>query len=454
MAITNNAINANSSSPLTTTNGGIGVSNPTAHGILVAEGASAVTPIVLAAGQVLIGTTSSDPSAATLTAGTGITITSVSGSITVASSSVVFNWVDQTSTPVTILTNHGYTADNGSTQTVFTLPTSASIGDAIEVQGKGSGGWIINQAASQQIFFGNTSTTAGVSGSLASTQQYDAVMLRALTSGATSIWSVVRSQGNLTVTQDLSMAIVNNSINANSTTPLVRTAGGTQQTSGDFNSVIEQVFTSNGTYTASAGLLYCIVECVGGGGGGGGGSGNANASSAGAGGGSGGYCRKAFSSSAVGSSQTISIGSAGTGGANTGGNGTAGGNTTFGALLTANGGAGGAGMAASTGFATSSGGAGGSASGGSINISGTIGDGGWAQFVAGGLLGTNIVSAMGGDGGSSHYGFGGRGNSGATGGAAGLYGSGGGGSGQAGNATGQAGGAGSAGLVVVTEYIR
>jgi hypothetical protein len=199
MSILQNDINANATTPLQTLQGGSGVSSPTAHGVLISEGASPFSPIVLAAGQVLIGTTASDPLAAALTAGSGITITSVSGSITIASSGMTFNWVDQTSTPVTMLTNHGYTADNGATQTVFTLPTSASIGDLIEVAGKGSGGWIINQAASQQIFFGNASTTAGVSGSLASTLQYDCVRLRAETAGATSTWVVVSSVGNLTV---------------------------------------------------------------------------------------------------------------------------------------------------------------------------------------------------------------------------------------------------------------
>lgn len=69
---------------LISTNGGTGVSNPTAHGIMIAEGASAMTPIVLAAGQVLVGTTASDPTAATIGSGTGITVTSSTGAISIA----------------------------------------------------------------------------------------------------------------------------------------------------------------------------------------------------------------------------------------------------------------------------------------------------------------------------------------------------------------------------------
>jgi len=199
MSVVNNSINANTATPLPAKDGGSGVSNPTAHGVLISEGSSAFNPIVLAAGQILIGTTSGDPSAATLTQGTNITITSASGAITI-NASPNGSWVDETSSSVTMVTNTGYTSDDGATLVTFTLPTSASIGDFVEIQGKGSGGWTIAQAASQQIFFGSTSTTAGTGGSLASTLQYDAVKLRALTSGATSTWSVVYAVGNLTVT--------------------------------------------------------------------------------------------------------------------------------------------------------------------------------------------------------------------------------------------------------------
>lgn len=69
--------------PLITSQGGSGVASPTAHGILVSEGSSAFNPIVLGAGQLLIGTTAADPAATTLTAGNAITIGSVSGAITV-----------------------------------------------------------------------------------------------------------------------------------------------------------------------------------------------------------------------------------------------------------------------------------------------------------------------------------------------------------------------------------
>ena len=69
--------------PLVTSQGGSGLVSPTAHGILVSEGSSPFNPIVLGAGQLLIGTTAGDPVAATLTQGTALTITSATGAITI-----------------------------------------------------------------------------------------------------------------------------------------------------------------------------------------------------------------------------------------------------------------------------------------------------------------------------------------------------------------------------------
>jgi hypothetical protein len=190
---TNNAINA--PLPLTAANGGTGVASPTAHGILVAEGASAVTPIVLGAGQVLIGTTASDPVGATLSAGAGISITSATGSITIAATGND-PWTDVTGTTQTLAVNNGYAANNASLVT-FTLPTTAAAGDKIEIAGKGAGGWLLAQNASQLIHLGSSVTTTGTGGSLASTNQFDTIILRCITANTT--WTVFSVIGNLTV---------------------------------------------------------------------------------------------------------------------------------------------------------------------------------------------------------------------------------------------------------------
>src|SRR3974390_2022679 len=87
--------------------------------------------------------------------------------------------------------------------------------------------------------------------------------------------------------------------------------------SGKVASVKIQVFTGAGTYTytPSAGMVYCIIECLGGGGGGGGGAGTANYALGAGGGGAGSYSRALVSAATVGVSQTVTIGTAGSGGA-------------------------------------------------------------------------------------------------------------------------------------------
>lgn len=206
-------------------------------------------------------------------------------------------------------------------------------------------------------------------------------------------------------------------------------------------SVVQQVFTASGTYTPTANMAYCIIECVGGGGGGGGAAGGAFAGCAG-GGGAGAYSRSRKTAAQVGASQTVTIGAAGTAGTagnNAGGNG---GNTSVGSLVTANGGVGGNGSA-SAGHIINSGGTGGTAGTGDVANGGSPGCYGIAEDAGG----------AGGNGGSSYFGGAGYGSVGSplAGGAATGYGSG--GAGAHANAGNLAGGAGKVGIVIVTEFI-
>jgi hypothetical protein len=74
-------LTANLTGIVSPTLGGSGVSNPTAHGILIAEGASAFTPIVLTNGQMLIGSTGLDPVAGTITGSSTISVTTGAGTL-------------------------------------------------------------------------------------------------------------------------------------------------------------------------------------------------------------------------------------------------------------------------------------------------------------------------------------------------------------------------------------
>lgn len=198
MSITSNSLNANSSTPLPTIDGGTGVSSPTAHGVLIAEGASAYNSIVLSAGQVLIGTTSSDPVGATLTAGTNVTITSASGAITInASGGGGFTYTNVTATtPVTMAVNTGYINNAATVNLVFTLPTTAAVGSLLEVI-NGGNGFQIAQNSGQTITFAEVTTTTGTGGSITTTGISEDV--RMICTVTNTGWQVISSVGNLTV---------------------------------------------------------------------------------------------------------------------------------------------------------------------------------------------------------------------------------------------------------------
>lgn len=125
------------------------------------------------------------------------------------------------------------------------------------------------------------------------------------------------------------------------------------------NTAQVDIFSSSGTYTKPSWATTVEVICIGGGGGGGSGRKGANgAARCGGGGGHGGvYSSECFQASAVGATETITVGAGGTGGASQatnstdGNNGTAGGNTSFGTKLYAQGGPGGGGGTATSGAA-------------------------------------------------------------------------------------------------------
>jgi hypothetical protein len=223
---------------------------------------------------------------------------------------------------------------------------------------------------------------------------------------------------------------------------------------GFFSSVNVQTFTTSGTYTPTAGMLYCLIEMVGGGGGGGGATTTTN--SCGSGGGNGEYASGVFSAASIGVSQSLSIGAGGSG--NSAASGSNGGNTSVGALISANGGSGGAVISLfAVGDLTVAGGAGGTGgSGGSVRFPGANG-----TFAYIGVHAGSIGMAFSGQGNPGPF----TGGSTATtvangavvqasdGNAATGFGGGGGGALDYSNGTAQTGGAGSAGYVIITEYI-
>jgi hypothetical protein len=107
------------------------------------------------------------------------------------------NWVDSITTPVSLINNMSYVADNGASLTTFTLPLTATFGTQIQVAGKSTGGWTIGQNSGQSINLGSLATTTGIGGSLSSTNKNDYVRLLCTTANTT--WNVIGSIGNITI---------------------------------------------------------------------------------------------------------------------------------------------------------------------------------------------------------------------------------------------------------------
>lgn len=107
-------------------------------------------------------------------------------------------WNDVTAITQATAVQNGYLANNAA-QVVFTLPSTATQFSIIAVQGYGAGGWKIEQNASQQIIFGSSQSTAGVTGYIESTNRYDCIQLIAAVGGANTIWVAQSVIGNITV---------------------------------------------------------------------------------------------------------------------------------------------------------------------------------------------------------------------------------------------------------------
>jgi hypothetical protein len=179
-AILDNAGDLTLSSPLLVPSGGTGLSSATAYAVIcggtTGTGAFQSIASIGTSGQVL----TSNGAAALPTFQTPS----------------FFTWNEVTGTSATLVAQTGYVANNAGLVTL-TLPVVASIGDQIQIVGKGAGLFKIAQNASQKIHFIDTDTTTGTGGSLTAIEQYASIELVCIT--ANNDWAVLDSAGNFTI---------------------------------------------------------------------------------------------------------------------------------------------------------------------------------------------------------------------------------------------------------------
>lgn len=120
------------------------------------------TWLAQADGQVIIGSSAGAPAAATLTAGTGVSITNGHNTITVAATGGGLTWSTITGSTLNAAINNGYVINDSSAQCTITLPATAAVGSKIVIRGLSTGmGWILTANTGQTIQFGNVSSSSG-----------------------------------------------------------------------------------------------------------------------------------------------------------------------------------------------------------------------------------------------------------------------------------------------------
>lgn len=109
-------------------------------------------------GELLIGnSTGNTLTKNTLTAGSGITITNGSATITIASTGGDLTWTEvNTNTTMTVST--GYIT-NSASRLVMTVPALAAQGSVMAIAGNGSGGWTLAPNVGQTLYFNNSAIT-------------------------------------------------------------------------------------------------------------------------------------------------------------------------------------------------------------------------------------------------------------------------------------------------------
>ena len=121
--------------------------------------------------------------------------TSIAPNVLTIAAGLTWNVVMGSTQAITV--NNGYFANYAGTL-AFTLPATAAVGDTIQIaQMLASQSWSLAQNAGQTCYIGNTNTTTGAGGSLASTDDGDWIEL--VCRVADTDFQVNVKSGNITI---------------------------------------------------------------------------------------------------------------------------------------------------------------------------------------------------------------------------------------------------------------
>ncbi len=174
----------------------VNVSGTTQNALLIGNATGSITSLAAATnGQIPIGNTGNPPTLGTITPGAGIQIGVGAGSITVRAIGGGFTWNNQT-TNTTMAINNAYQVTSGTLSLALPSTAGSTLGDSLQIILAGGTSFTITQAAGQQIRLGSTTSTVGVTGTVAPTAQGDWIELVYSTGG---LWYASAREGNFTV---------------------------------------------------------------------------------------------------------------------------------------------------------------------------------------------------------------------------------------------------------------